>query len=232
MDALVSPMRGSSVLVSLFASALAAGVARSAQAGEARDPQERAEQSRGDSPTPQEEAAVTRPALYDESEGCGCVSLELNPLAFFAAKIGGNVEIWIAPHHALTLSPAAQLFGPDFSGFTAETGYRYYSKADALAGFFLGVSIGGGWFSYEPNNASTDAVPDEARTSVYGAAVDVGYQWLISQWFLVSLGAGVLVQHGAKREYELHGGDFTHVAELFLNSGVRPRVLVSTGVAF
>jgi hypothetical protein len=166
------------------------------------------------------------------------LALELNPMPIEFAKFGGNLELPLGTHHALIMSPAYYAFDPYFHGPVFEAGYRYFFSKRALRGLFLGVGGMAGFFQYEPDQyegacgASAHPCPNEAATHVYGATLEVGWQWIARDWLLLGVGGGLAVQYAAPRKYDLHGSDLTSLAELVLDSGIRPRALGTVGVVF
>lgn len=174
-------------------------------------------------------------ALTSDTEGASESihgAIELNPLAVFVAKFGGNVEILPGSHHALIGSLAGQDTGNYFQGVVAEAGYRYYTRPHTLAGPFLDASLMASWFSYRTNREGPAEYVSQDDTFGYGIAFDAGYQWIAFDRILIGAGGGLMVQHFKPRKYELYQSDFTSIAELFMDSGVRPRVLATMGVTF
>jgi hypothetical protein len=161
--------------------------------------------------------------------------LELNPLPVGFGKIGGNIEVSLAPHHVLLLSPA--YFAPSyFRGPEAELGYRFYFSQRALRGPFIGVSVLGAafWYRREPSatcgSNGESCAGDYESTLLFGATLEAGWQWIVRDWLLLGVGAGVEAQHARARKYEVYQGDFTKLTEFFIDSGVQPRVLGTIGI--
>jgi Protein of unknown function (DUF3575) len=164
-------------------------------------------------------------------------ALELNPLPVVYGKFGGNVEIALAPHQALVISPAYYSFGNYFHGPEAELGYRYYFRERTLSGPFVGLGVMGGAFQYHPDSGNCGAgaagcSTEDQGTFVLGGTFEVGWQWIVRDTLLLGIGAGLAAQYGAPRSRQLYESDFTNIAELVLDSGVRPRVLGTIGVVF
>ncbi len=134
------------------------------------------------------------------------VAITWNPLPLFYGRLSGNVEVLIAPHHALVVSANALVlnadrgsrtliangFGfasPTSSSLGLEAGYHYYLRwTRALRGMFLGPSILVG----ATGNAQ---VGDPTTTQgYYGFAFDVGRQEVLPGGFTLggALGAGIL----------------------------------------
>ena len=155
-------------------------------------------------------------------------AVELNPLPVMFGKFGGNIEISLAPHQALIVSPAYFSYGNYFYGPEAELGYRFYFDRRPLSGPFVGLGVMGAAFRYH-----LDSIPqDDDSTFLYGATFEAGWQWVLKNRVLLGLGAGLIVQHAAPRKRKLYESDFTSIAELTLDSGLHPRALFTVGIAF
>ena len=164
-------------------------------------------------------------------------AVELNPLPVGFGKYGGNLELSLAPHHALIASLAYFDAGNYFNGPQAELGYRFYFYRRTLSGPFVGLGVMAAPFQYHPDPDSNcgggfGSCPQEESTFLYGAAFDAGWQWIIRDWLLLGVGAGVAVQHAAPRKYELYQSDLTDIAEYALDSGVHLRGLGTVGIVF
>jgi hypothetical protein len=168
------------------------------------------------------------------------VLVEWNPLGLFTiGRLSANLVVAPADHHALILSPfyawtntqpitvysdqgpTAQLPTQHFEGFGGELGYRYYFGQSGPRGVFIGPSLILGWFQATAQNQTS------TQYLQYGLAADVGYQMLVADRVSLSLGAGL--QYTAETK-DLPNQQFP--AELYANSGLRPRVLLSAGWAF
>jgi hypothetical protein len=169
------------------------------------------------------------------------LSVEWNPLPLFTlSKASLNVAFAPAEHHALTLSPfyswaqtepvylldaqgnpTVRLPHQTFDGFGAELGYRYYSGAGGLRGFFAGPSLITAHFVAGAENGEQVPFWD------FGIAVDAGWQMLIADHLLLSAGAGVQYLF---QDRTIPPQSFP--ARLYANGGVLPRVLLSIGWAF
>jgi hypothetical protein len=172
------------------------------------------------------------------------VALEWNPLPLFTiGRLSANVVFAPTDHHALVLAPfyawtttaaiyivaddgsATQLPVQHFEGGGAELGYRYYFGRGGPRGFFLGPSL--------ILSAFQARAQDQVKTTYgdLGLAGDVGYQALVADRVSISLGAGL------QYTFTAGGGGFNAIpaqqfpAELYANSGVRPRVLFAIGWA-
>ncbi|HEX3849451.1 MAG TPA: DUF3575 domain-containing protein, partial [Polyangiaceae bacterium] len=127
-------------------------------------------------------------------------AIELNPLPVIFGKLGGNIEIALATHHALILSPA--YFDADyFHGPELEIGYRYYFFQRTLSGPFVGLGIMGAAFQYHREPGSDCGPGGEScsgayePTQLYGATIEAGWQWIIRDWLLLGVGGGLEAQH-------------------------------------
>jgi hypothetical protein len=168
------------------------------------------------------------------------VSLELNPLPLIAvSKASFNVAFAPAEHHAITFNPfyswaetepialvdaagnaTVRLPHQTFHGFGAELGYRYYSGKGGLRGFFAGPSLIVGRFVAGAENG------DQLPFWDIGFAADAGWQTLVADHLVVSVGAGVQV---LLQDHAIPAQSFP--ARLYANAGVLPRLLFSLGWA-
>jgi hypothetical protein len=169
------------------------------------------------------------------------LSIEWNPLPLLAtSRASFNVAFAPAEHHALTLSPFYSWAGTEpislldasgtptqrlprqtFNGFGAELGYRYFTGAGGLRGFFVGPSLIAAHF--------VAGAEDGTQTPFWdlGVALDAGWQMLVADRLVVSLGGGVQV---LVQDRSIPPQSFP--ARLYANGGVLPRLLLSIGWAF
>jgi hypothetical protein len=132
-------------------------------------------------------------------------SLTFNPLPAFWGRVSANLEIMLATHHALVLSPnllfpaddrgqynSAVNYGFGFatqqsSGIGTEVGYHYWTGWNRTAhGGFLGPSLIVG----ESSHASTG---DASKTQGYwGFAFDAGGQEVLPGGFTIGAGIGLM----------------------------------------
>lgn len=163
------------------------------------------------------------------------VAIEYNPIALAINRISFNVELAPAEHHALVLSPyyfypatptftngaGLTVLGQKFEGLGGELGYRYYFGRGGLRGWFAGPSILAAWVE--------STAGDGAKTSFedVGVAADVGYQALVVDDWVVSLGAGAQFVWTTRSI-----PDQQMPANIYANRGVQPRVLFALGYAF
>jgi hypothetical protein len=165
-------------------------------------------------------------------------AIEFNPVALFIHRISGNLEIVPADHHALVLNgyyfntSTAQFTSVDgdavvvtpsqrFDGGGGEVGYRYYTGRGGPRGFFAGPS-----FTLARVSA-TDRAGDETSLFNYGVAIDVGWQALVADDWVVSLGGGATYDFTSKSL-----PDQQAPAAYYANGGAHARVLVAVGYAF
>jgi hypothetical protein len=165
-------------------------------------------------------------------------AIEFNPLALFIHRIGGNLEIVPVDHHALTLTGyyfntrTASFMSPEngalvttpsqrFDGAGGEIGYRWYAGRGGPRGFFAGPS-----FTLARVHA-TDSVGNEMSFFNYGAALDVGWQALIADDWLISVGGGITYTFTSKSL-----PDQQAPAAYYANGGLHPRALAAVGYAF
>ena len=156
------------------------------------------------------------------------LTVSYNPFTLQASRYGANAELLVASHHVVagTLYWANTLTNEDsfsnrFRGIGGEIGYRYYTGHDGPRGVFIGPSFLLGAF---------DAVPARGATTHfgnYGLAVDVGYQALVADRWVVGIGGGIQYNRPDKTfpQQEVP-------ASVYANPGVRPRLLLALGVAF
>jgi hypothetical protein len=169
------------------------------------------------------------------------LSLEWNPLPLLAtSRASFNVAFAPAEHHALTLSPFYSWAGTEpislldasgtptqrlprqsFNGLGAELGYRYFTGAGGLRGFFVGPSLIAAHFVATAENGAQTPFWD------LGVALDAGWQLLVADRLVVSLGGGVQV---LVQDRSIPPQSFP--ARLYANGGVLPRLLLSIGWAF
>jgi hypothetical protein len=161
-------------------------------------------------------------------------AIEWNPVALVIHRISGNLEIAPAEHHAVTLNGyyfntrTAQFTTLEgttpsqrFDGGGGEIGYRYYSGRGGPRGFFAGPS-----FTLASVTA-TDSVGNETSFWNYGVAVDVGWQALVADDWVISLGGGAMYTFTSKSI-----PDQQAPAAYYANGGLHPRALASVGYAF
>ncbi|HLZ09840.1 MAG TPA: hypothetical protein VKT80_14715, partial [Chloroflexota bacterium] len=167
------------------------------------------------------------------------LTLEWNPLPLVTlGKVSGNIVLAPIDHHAIVVSPfyastttepifvyddagnATQLPEQRFRGYGAEVGYRYYGGLGGPRGFFVGPSLMFGSFTATAANAS------ETHFSDFGFAGDIGYEALIADGFAISLGGGLQYLTTSTTI-----PDQQFPAKVYANRAVRPRLLLSFGLA-
>jgi hypothetical protein len=167
------------------------------------------------------------------------MTLEISPLATLIGQFGGTIEILPMRHHALALSPYfywtrseyqaadGSTLGNTFTGGGLEVGYRYYTGNAGPRGMFLGPSLLLGAFTGKGEGQSGQ--PDPAAVTFYnlGMAIDVGYQAVIGDDWLVGVGGGAQVMYVTKSLPDQGWPTSVHTRSL-----VYPRLLFSIGYAF
>lgn len=170
-------------------------------------------------------------------------ALELNPIALVIERLSANVEIVPVDHHALVVSPfyfgttttawlqsttdsagnplTVDHLAQSFTGWGAELGYRYYTLSGGPRGFYVGPSL---LFSSIRARAGDGT---STRFASLGLALDAGYQVLVADDWVVGLGAGIQYTAPSQSipEQQLP-------ASLYVNAGVRPRLLLALGYSF
>ncbi len=174
-------------------------------------------------------------AIAQASPSRRVATIEWNPIALLIQRVSFNVEIAPADHHALVFTPmyfyprtasftndsGQVVLAQTFEGFGGEIGYRYYTGAGGLRGFYAGPSV----FALFPT--ATAGNGSKTSFSDFGLAADVGYQALVADSWLVSLGGGVqytFTSESLARQQQ--------PATIVANRGVQPRVDFSVGYAF
>jgi hypothetical protein len=138
------------------------------------------------------------------------LALTLNPLGLVWGRLSGNLEVQVAPHHSLVLSPNLLFLQLDrgtsrsllsdgmgfssraSSSFGVELGYHYWWYwRRALRGPYLGPSLLLG-----STTQATVGDPSHAQTYV-GVAFDVGEQEVLPGGFTIGAGVGLGLAHMA-----------------------------------
>ena len=156
------------------------------------------------------------------------IALSWNPFTLHLTRVSLNAELLIASHHGVMITPfyASTTTNTDsfenvFRGWGGEIGYRYYSGKNGARGFFIGPSLLLGFY---------DAIPkrgDKVPFTNWGGALDVGWQALVADRWVVGLGTGV--------QYTVPSATFPSQelpASVYASRGLRPRLLLALGVAF
>lgn len=156
------------------------------------------------------------------------IALSYNPFTLHLNRASIDAEVLMWSHHVLTLTvffatttTNEDSFGNVFCGFGSELGYRYYAEANGPRGWFVGPSLLLGSYRAIP------ALGTEVHFSNVGGAVDVGYQAIVADRWVVGLGAGL--------QYTRPSEDFPPQelpASVYARAGVRPRLLLALGIAF
>jgi hypothetical protein len=147
-----------------------------------------------ESPAPPQDASVTPRR----------VTLTLNPLALVVGRYGANVELLIAPHHAIAASAYVQTFPramtkmllPSAKGdgppptLGGELGYRFYTGRDGPSGLFVGPSLVAMPIVYPQVDDSLE--PALVPVAALGGAIDVGAQAVLGSGFTIGGGVGAM----------------------------------------
>ena len=180
------------------------------------------------------------PPYSDMTPATRRLAITWNPLSYFVAgRIGGSASIMIVSHLGLelTLFHVDVTTGSDsnnqFIGWGQELGFRYYSGENGPRGFFIGPSLLLGNYTAIPLVGG-----DQIRYRVPGVAVDLGYQALVIDRFVIGLGIGVqYTRPTASSPWKWPSDSFRlpqqeFPASIYANAGVRPRVLFAVGFSF
>lgn len=141
------------------------------------------------------------------------MAITLNPLALTVGRLSANVELVVASHHSLVLSPNLIAFHEDRGGrdsvvseglgfatstsrgIGSELGYHYWWRGGrSLAGPFLGPSVLVG----STTNASVGDT--NGAQGYWGLAFDAGGQAVLPGGFTVGAGLGVGVVEMARAD--------------------------------
>lgn len=234
--------RASALFVAVFADREDAAAAEAAETEEAAQPAE-PEQPAPAAPvsnapaTPVNRDAtalgVTEPKRFE---------VGVNPLSLIVNRYSVQFEWVPSTHHALVANPfffhtnrkhtengVAYDLG-DQNGIGAELGYRLYTGTHGPNGFFLGPSLVFGSFyksGGEPRaDEKTFALTSPANYNAYGAAFDIGGQFIA--------GPGVLFGVGVGAQYLFTtDGKSGGIASIWEGTaGFSPRLLATLGYAF
>jgi hypothetical protein len=187
------------------------------------------ELARADPPPPVDVAVKVEPPPQR------VVALEWNPLDLLSERISVSLEIVPVSHHALVLTPyyfdsstaafqteaLVEIPSQRFRGFGGEIGYRYYTGLAGPRGLFVGPSLILAWVQATAGDGSQTSLSD------YGIAVDVGYEALVADNWVIALGVGADYTFTSKSLPEQQWP-----ANTYANSGFHPRPLASLGYAF
>ena len=158
-------------------------------------------------------------------------SVTYNPLTLFLVRAELSAEVMVSKsgnHHAIngsffygSTTTNSDSYNNVFQGFGGEIGYRYYSGNAGPRGLYVAPSF---------LIASYTAIPEHGAHVPFanlGGALDVGYQAILGDRWVVGLGAGL--------QYTAPTVNFLSQqlpASVYANSGLRPRLLLALGVAF
>jgi hypothetical protein len=168
-------------------------------------------------PAPPQHHEAEPPRAF-ERETPRTTSLRFNPLPLFAGRLSVDLEFLLAPHSAIVVSPNVTFHklafarngnelgyglgyaGDNSAGFGGEVGYHYWIRRH-LDGVYVGPSLVLG--------ATLPPAPTKTF-AYYGAALDVGYQFLFSNGFTLNGGGGILIINASPT------GSTVHAAPRFL----------------
>ncbi len=173
--------------------------------------------------------------VREEAPARRVFTLEWNPAALLLQRVSANLEIAPAEHHTLILSPyyfyprtaaftngdGQEVLSQKVTGFGGEIGYRYYAGRGGLRGFFFGPSFIAAKAKVTAGDGTETSFDD------FGFAADLGYQALVGDRVLLSLGAGAqyLVTTESIPDQQMP-------ANVYANRGLQPRLLFALGYAF
>jgi hypothetical protein len=180
------------------------------------------------------------------------ITITWNPVTLFAMRAQFSLELMLTDHHVLELTGyyagtrTNEVYPtlPDrttdtshehalttfFQGGGGEFGYRWFSGKEGPRGFYIGPSFLLGHFTATPaRGAGTSAEVQGVAIPFwnYGGAIDLGYQAIIADRLVVGLGGGL--------QYTVPSHTFPAQelpASVYANRGLRPRFLITLGVAF
>jgi len=169
------------------------------------------------------------PPFSDMTPAPRRLAITWSPLSYLVAgRIGGSASVMIVSHLGLelTLFHVDLTTGTDsnnrFIGWGQELGFRYYSGENGPRGFFIGPSLLLGNYTAIPLVGG-----DQIRYRVPGLAVDIGYQALVIDRFVIGLGIGAQY---TRPTVSLPQQEIP--SSFYANAGVRPRVLFALGFSF
>jgi hypothetical protein len=178
-------------------------------------------------------------------------TLTWNPFTLFAVRAQLSFQVLLADHHALTLSGfygatrTNEVYSPScmakgsphscalttlFQAGGGEIGYRWYAGTGGPRGLYVGPSFLLSYDTATPaRGAGTSAAVFGAEIPYWnlGGAIDVGWQAILADRWVVGLGGGL--------QYTVPTVTFPQQelpASIYANRGLRPRVLCDIGVAF
>jgi hypothetical protein len=187
---------------------------------------------------------VTEPPAPDLKR----VTLTANPLALIIGRYGANVEVLVAPHHAVVASGYMQTFSTPLLRALAqgtmwvdatrplpggELGYRVYSSRTGAAGVFAGASFVLMPIAYPRLGASMK--PEIVSYHAHGGALDVGVQTILAGGITIGGGVGVMALAYPRPENASLPAEIAAVAPplpTFPAPRVLPRLLLTAGYSF
>jgi hypothetical protein len=132
------------------------------------------------------------------------IGITLNPLDLALGRLSANVELQVAPHHSLVVSPNLLIVHVDRGGrySLASEGFGFATRSSTEFGIELGYhydgygqhSLGGPFFgpSFLLGATSDATVGDPTQTQAYwGLALDAGEQEVLPGGFTIGAGVGL-----------------------------------------
>lgn len=178
------------------------------------------------------DGATTAATASNTTGATRTMAIEANPAAMIIGYFGGSIELMTTrSHNALIITGHYDHTKTDpgpgivFNGVGSELGYRFYSGENGPRGVFIGPSFIAGAYTAQPSEGPGDKI----SFFTVGGALDVGYQALVSDVVVLSIGAGVQYTH-ANHDYSRAG--LSYPAAIYAVGGLRPRLLFAVGYAF
>ncbi|MCA9591295.1 MAG: hypothetical protein KC657_38635 [Myxococcales bacterium] len=195
-------------------------------------------------PSPAAPDRVTEPPAPDLAR----VTITANPLALIIGRYGANLEVLVAPHHAVVVSGYMQTFSTPLLRTLAqgtgwvdatrplpggELGYRVYSSRAGAAGLFAGASFVLMPIAYPRLGASMK--PEIVSYHAHGGALDVGVQAILRGGITLGGGVGVMALAYPRPENASLPDEIAAVAPplpTFPAPRILPRLLLTAGYSF
>jgi hypothetical protein len=177
------------------------------------------------------------------------LAVRASPLPLLYATTSLEIELFVCRHLGVVVSPqytsSSTSYAPTldndyqttvdtFQGFGSELGIRVYpaGMSKGTAAFFFGPSaiVGG----YEWSSTVSSTLPSRVGLTRAGLALDLGVSYAAPFGFALAAGAGVqYAADSSDPDYGRGGGSPADgiFEALAFGSGVRPRLLLSLGLA-
>jgi hypothetical protein len=177
------------------------------------------------------------------------LAVRVSPLPLLYATTSLEIELFVSRHLGIVVSPqytssttsSAPTIDNDyqtsvetFQGVGSELGVRVYpaGMSKGTAAFFFGPSaiLGG----YEWSSTIPSVLPSKVGLTRAGLAADLGVSYVAPFGLALAGGAGVqYATNSGDPDFGRGGSTADGILEaLFYGSGVRPRLLLSLGLAF